>query len=151
MRKHHGVIDTEVGYTGGFSTSAKYEEVKTGKTGHAEAVKITFDPNVISYAKILEYFFRIHDPTTINRQGNDIGSQYRSAIFYLSEEQKDVAKKIVSKVNATNFWKSEVVTEIVPSGLFIKAEEYHQKYLQKKPDGYTCHYERPFNFETKRP
>lgn len=146
MRKLPGVKETETGYTGGFLPNATYDKVKKGNSGHAEAVRIVFDPAKTSYEKILNYFFRIHDPTTLNRQGNDIGSQYRSAIFYLSDNQRKIAEKVRAKVDATGFWKGKVVTEIVPAGDFYRAEDFHQKYLEKNPGGYTCHYERPFIF-----
>lgn len=146
MRKLPGVKETETGYTGGFLPNATYDKVKKGNSGHAEAVRIVFDPAKTSYEKILNYFFRIHDPTTLNRQGNDIGSQYRSAIFYLSDNQRKIAEKVRAKVDATGFWKGKVVTEIVPAGEFYRAEDFHQKYLEKNPGGYTCHYERPFIF-----
>jgi methionine-S-sulfoxide reductase len=146
MRKLPGVKETETGYTGGFLPDATYDKVKKGNSGHAEAVRVVFDPAKTSYEKILNYFFRIHDPTTLNRQGNDIGSQYRSAIFYLSDNQRKVAEKVRAKVDETGFWKGKVVTEIVPAGDFYRAEDFHQKYLEKNPGGYTCHYERPFIF-----
>lgn len=146
IRKLPGVKETETGYTGGFVPGATYEQVKKGNTGHAEAVRIVFDPAKISYEQLLNYFFKIHDPTTLNRQGNDTGTQYRSAIFYLSDSQKKTARKVTAKVDATGLWKGKVVTEILPAGEFYRAEDYHQKYLQKNPGGYTCHYERPFVF-----
>ncbi len=140
LRAIPGIIETTVGYTGGDIPSPKYEDVKTGKTGHAESVQIEFDPKQISYEAVLGFFFRMHDPTTANRQGNDIGSQYRSAIFYHSEEQKAVALAVKLKVGAAKKWKSPIVTEIVPAKPFYPAESYHQKYLLKNPGGYTCHY-----------
>ncbi len=146
IRKLPGVKETETGYTGGFIPGVKYDQVKKGNTGHAEAVRVVFDPDKISYEQLLNYFFKIHDPTTLNRQGNDTGTQYRSAIFYLSDGQKKIAGKVRAKVDATGFWKGKVVTEIVPAGEFYRAEDYHQKYLVKNPGGYTCHYERPFVF-----
>ena len=146
FRKLSGVKETETGYTGGFIPEATYDRVKKGKTGHAEAVRIVFDPTKISYEQLLNYFFKIHDPTTLNRQGNDTGTQYRSAIFYLSEGQKKTAEMVRAKVDATGFWKGRVITEIVAAGEFYRAEDYHQKYLMKNPGGYTCHYERPFIF-----
>ena len=146
FRKLPGVKETETGYTGGFIPEATYDRVKKGKTGHAEAVRIVFDPTKISYEQLLNYFFKIHDPTTLNRQGNDTGTQYRSAIFYLSEGQKKTAEMVRAKVDATGFWKGMVITEIVAAGEFYRAEDYHQKYLIKNPGGYTCHYERPFIF-----
>ncbi len=140
VRKLPGVVSTEVGYTGGSTPSVKYEQVSTGKTGHAEAVKVTFDPQKLSYEKLLEYFFRLHDPTTPNRQGNDIGTQYRSAIFYANDQQKRVAERVKERVNSSGKWKRPVVTEIVPASEFYPAESYHQDYLQKHPHGYTCHF-----------
>lgn len=146
LLKIPGVIETQVGYTGGKVDHATYEAVKTGKTQHAEAVQILFDPKVISYEKILLEFFRRHDPTTSNQQGNDVGTQYRSVIFYNNERQKQEAEKIKARVDQSGKWKKPVVTEIVPAGSFWRAEEYHQKYLEKKPDGYTCHYVRDMQF-----
>lgn len=146
FRKMPGVIQTEVGYTGGHAPNPRYETVKTGETGHAESIEITFDPQVTSYENILKFFFQLHDPTTLNRQGNDRGSQYRSAIFYLDEEQKKTAEEVKALVDASGQWKSPVVTEIVPAGKFYSAEAYHQDYLEKNPGGYTCHYVRPMKF-----
>jgi peptide methionine sulfoxide reductase msrA/msrB len=144
LRNIPGVLDTEVGYTGGTTQEPIYEDVKTGRTGHAEAVRITFDPKKLSYVDLLEkWFFRMHDPTTKNRQGNDVGSQYRSAIFYTSKEQQEAAKEVVARVNAAGRWKAPIVTEIVQAGSFTPAESYHQDYLEKHPGGYTCHYLRP--------
>lgn len=140
IRKLAGVIETEVGYTGGKADSPIYEVVKKGQTGHAEAIQIKFDPKKISYEEILNYFFRLHDPTTLNRQGNDIGTQYRSAIFYHDDEQKKIAEKVKDRVDKSGKWKSKVVTEIVPASKFYPAEGYHQDYLQKNPGGYTCHF-----------
>jgi peptide methionine sulfoxide reductase msrA/msrB len=147
LRKLPGVLDTEVGYTGGVVPHATYERVKKGTTGHAEAVRVVFDPEKLSYEDLLLYFFRIHDPTTPNRQGNDIGTQYRSAIFVLNETQRRVAEAVKDRVNRSGAWKRPVVTEIVLAGVFWPAEEYHQDYLQKHPGGYTCHYERPLRFD----
>ncbi|APJ04298.1 peptide-methionine (S)-S-oxide reductase MsrA [Silvanigrella aquatica] len=138
--KLNGVHKTEVGYCGGQSSNPIYAQVKTGTTGHAEAIQIHYNPKVITFENILEYFFRLHDPTTLNRQGNDVGSQYRSSVFYHSPEQKLIAEKIKNKVDKSGKWKNPVVTEIVPYKDFYSAEEYHQKYLQKNPGGYTCHY-----------
>lgn len=140
IRNLNGVIDTEVGYTGGNTENPVYDVVKMGKSGHAEAIQIEFDPAIISYEDILNFFFKIHDPTTLNRQGNDIGSQYRSAIFYHSEEQKSIAVSVKEKVNASGKWPKPLVTEIVPASTFYSAENYHQDYLQKNPGGYTCHF-----------
>lgn len=141
IRAIPGVIDTQVGYCGGASAEdALYTKVKTGTTGHAEAIRVVFDANVLSYESLIRSFFKLHDPTTMNRQGNDIGSQYRSAIFYANAEQKAVAEKVKAEVDASKKWGSPVVTQIVPEAPFYNAEEYHQDYLQKNPDGYTCHY-----------
>lgn len=140
FRKLKGVIQTEVGYTGGHTQNPVYLEVKTGTTGHAEAIQMSFDPTQISYEDILRYFFKLHDPTTLNRQGNDIGSQYRSAIFYHSKEQKELAQKIKLEVEASRKWPKPIVTEITEATHFYSAEEYHQDYLQKNPGGYTCHF-----------
>lgn len=140
FRELDGVIETEVGYAGGSLANPKYTDVKTGRTGHAESIRIVFDPSKISYAEILRYFFRLHDPTTANRQGNDVGTQYRSAIFVHDDEQKKVAEKVRSEVDGSGKWPRPVVTEIVPATEFYSAEDYHQDYLQKNPGGYTCHY-----------
>jgi peptide methionine sulfoxide reductase msrA/msrB len=141
LRKIPGVIETEVGYTGGQSPHPTYEDVHTGETGHAESVRIVFDPSKLSYADLLEkWFFRMHDPTTADRQGNDVGSQYRSAIFVTSPEQRKTAEEVKARVARSGRWKRPIVTEIVDAGPFTRAEEYHQKYLEKHPGGYTCHY-----------
>jgi methionine-S-sulfoxide reductase len=140
IRAFQGVTDTEVGYTGGTLANATYNDVKKGNTGHAEAIKITFDPGKTSYESILHYFFRLHDPTTLNRQGNDIGTSYRSAIFYLDEEQKAIAEKVKAEVDKSGKWKKPVVTEITKAGPFYNAEDDHQDYLRKNPGGYTCHF-----------
>ncbi len=138
IRKIPGVVDTEVGYTGGSLSGATYYDVKGGRTGHAESIRVTFDPTKLTYAALLDWFFRMHDPTTPNRQGNDIGTQYRSAIFYHDEEQRRLAE--AAKARAATKWKKPIVTEIVPAGAWNTAEEYHQDYLEKNPGGYTCHY-----------
>jgi len=138
LRKQPGVIATEVGYTGGTVPNATYENHK----GHAEAVRIEFDPTRTSYEKLLRFFFRMHDPTTLNRQGNDVGSSYRSAIFYHDEEQKRVAQRVKAEVDASGMWPRPVVTEITPAGPWWRAEDYHQDYLEKNPGGYTCHWVR---------
>jgi len=140
LRKIPGILHTEVGYTGGQTLNPKYEDVKTGKTGHAEAVRVEFDPKKINYRDVLSYFFRMHDPTTLNRQGNDIGSQYRSAIFYFSDEQKKIAEEKKREVDQSGKWRRPVVTEVVPASAFYSAEDYHQDYLVKNPGGYTCHF-----------
>lgn len=146
LRELPGVLDTEVGYTGGSVKNATYEMVKSGGTGHAESVQIEFDPSRISYEEILKFFFRMHDPTTANRQGNDVGTQYRSAIFYHSDEQKRVAERVKAEVEKSGKWKRPIVTAIVPASEFWSAESYHQDYLRKNPGGYTCHYIRDFSF-----
>jgi peptide-methionine (S)-S-oxide reductase len=139
IRKLPGVISTRVGYTGGDVPNATYRN----HHGHAEAVEIIFDPEQISFRDLLEFFFQIHDPTTLNRQGNDIGTSYRSAIFYTSEAQQKVAEDTIADVDASGLWPGKVVTEVTPAGPFWEAEPEHQDYLQKYPDGYTCHYVRP--------
>ncbi len=140
LRQHPGVLETEVGYTGGHLDNPRYEDVKMGKTGHAEAIRIVFDSQKTSFEKLLELFFKMHDPTTLNRQGNDMGSQYRSAIFYSSDVQRESAEKIKAQVNHSGKWKKPIVTEIVPAAVFYPAETYHQDYLVKNPGGYTCHW-----------
>lgn len=139
LRKIPGVIETRVGYTGGLTANPTYKEVCTGATGHAEAIEIVFDPSIISYEQILGYFFRMHDPTTLNRQHNDVGTQYRSAIFYHGEEQKRIAEQVKDQLDASGKWKRPVVTQIAPATDFHLAEGYHQDYLQKNPGGYNCH------------
>lgn len=146
IRAIPGVLTTEVGYTGGETLDPEYKTVKTGTTGHAESLQVEFDAEVVSFEKILEHFFKLHDPTTINRQGNDIGSQYRSAIFYSGEAQKSVALKMIERVNQSGAWKNPVITEVVPLKKFYSAEEYHQDYLKKNPGGYTCHFYRKVDF-----
>jgi peptide methionine sulfoxide reductase msrA/msrB len=143
LRKIPGVLSIQVGYTGGATTNPVYPEVKTSRTGHAESVELTFDPRLLSYEKLLGIFFRMHDPTTVDRQQNDIGSQYRSVIFYHSEEQRKTAETVKAVVNKSKKWPNPVVTQIVPAGKFYPAEDYHQDYLIKHPDGYTCHFLRP--------
>jgi len=141
-----GVLATEVGYAGGTTPDAVYDQVKTGRTGHAEALKITFDPEQLSYRHLLFEFFRMHNPTTRNQQGNDIGSQYRSVIFTVSEEQRLTAEDVIATVDASGAWRAPVVTEVVPFKAYFRAEDYHQQYLIKHPNGYTCHYIRPLKF-----
>ena len=140
LREIPGVIKTEVGYTGGTTGNPTYEDICTGTTGHAEAVRIVFEPGTISYEEILDYFFRLHDPTTKNRQGNDIGTQYRSAVFYQDEAQKETALAVKARVNTSGKWPGEVTTGVVPAATFYSAEDYHQDYLRKNPGGYHCHY-----------
>jgi peptide methionine sulfoxide reductase msrA/msrB len=140
LRDIPGVIDTEVGYTGGATSGVTYQDVRTGRTGHAESIRVVFDPDRLSYEDLLGTFFRMHDPTTLNRQGNDVGTQYRSAIFYRDEAQRRTAEAVKARVDASGKWKRPVVTEIVPAGEFWPAEDYHQDYLEKNPGGYTCHF-----------
>ena len=139
IRRYPGVVSTRVGYTGGNVPNATYRNHGT----HAESIEIIFDPATISYRKILEFFFQIHDPTTRNRQGNDVGESYRSAIFYTSDEQKRVAEDTIADVNASGLWPGKVVTEVAPAGDFWQAEPEHQDYLERLPNGYTCHFVRP--------
>lgn len=146
LRKLPGVLNSDVGYTGGTTPNATYELVKTGKTGHAEAVQIEFDPETISYEKLLLYFFKIHDPTTEDQQGNDLGSQYRSAIFYHTESQRETAENVMERIEKSHVWKHPLATEIEPFEKFYRAEDYHQDYLEKHPNGYTCHFERNIEF-----
>jgi peptide-methionine (S)-S-oxide reductase len=139
IRKRPGVISTRVGYTGGNVENATYRHHE----GHAEAIEIIFDPTVISYRDILAFFFQIHDPTTRDRQGNDVGTSYRSAIFYLNDEQRQVAEDVIADVDASGLWPGKVVTEVDPAGAFWEAEPEHQDYLEHYPNGYTCHFPRP--------
>ena len=139
LRRYPGVLSTRVGYSGGDVPNATYRNHGT----HAEAIEIVFDPDQISYRQILEFFFQIHDPTTTNRQGNDVGMSYRSALFYLNDEQKQVAEDTVADADASGLWPDKVVTEIVPAGPFCEAEPEHQDYLEHYPNGYTCHFIRP--------
>jgi methionine-S-sulfoxide reductase len=138
LREQPGVLDTEVGYTGGSVKNATYENHE----GHAEAIRVVFDPTKTSYAVLLDLFFRMHDPTTKNRQGNDVGTSYRSAIFYLDDAQKREAEAAIARANASGRWKRPVVTEVTQFSEWWPAEEYHQDYLEKHPGGYTCHYVR---------
>jgi len=139
IRNLPGVSSTVVGYTGGDVRNATYRNHGT----HAEGIEITFDPEKLSYRTLLEFFFQIHDPTTLNRQGNDRGTSYRSAIFYLSEAQKETAHALIAEMTASKKWPGPIVTEVVPASDFWNAEEEHQDYLQKNPYGYTCHFIRP--------
>lgn len=143
FRKRPGVLKTRVGYAGGHTPRPDYDTVKNGDTGHAEALEIVFDPARTSYRSLLEFFFQMHDPTTLDRQGNDRGSQYRSAIFPQSEAQERTAREIIAAVNASGRWPGRVVTEIQPGAVLYEAEKYHQNYLQRYPDGYSCHFVRP--------
>ena len=139
LRRYPGVLKTRVGYTGGEVANATYRNHR----GHAEAIEIVFDPTLISFRRLLEFFFQIHDPTTLNRQGNDVGDSYRSAIFYTSDEQKRVAIDTIADVEASGLWPGKVVTEVTPAGAFWEAEPEHQDYLERIPNGYTCHFPRP--------
>jgi len=139
IRRYPGVISTRVGYSGGDVRNATYRN----HGSHAEAIEIIFDPQTLNYRKLLEYFFQIHDPTTVNRQGNDVGTSYRSAIFYTNDEQKRIAVETIADVNASGLWPGKAVTEVKPAGDFWEAEPEHQDYLEHYPSGYTCHYVRP--------
>jgi methionine-S-sulfoxide reductase len=142
IRHLPGVVSTDVGYSGGDPNVTQYELVKTGTSRHSEAVKVVFEPKKLSYAALLEFFFRIHDPTTLNQQGNDKGSQYRSAIFFTTPEQQKTALLVREKTNVSGKWKNPVVTEVTAFSVFNNAEDYHQDYLTKNPTGYTCHWVR---------
>lgn len=146
LRKLPGVLNTDVGYTGGETANPTYEQVKTGKTGHAEAIQLEFDPETLSFEDLLYYFFKIHDPTTPDQQGNDIGSQYRSAIFYHDQNQREIADKVIERIEKSHAWKHPVETEIEAFEKFYRAEDYHQDYLEKHPQGYTCHFVRNISF-----
>ena len=139
FRRRPGVISTRVGYTGGNIANATYRN----HGSHAESIEIIFDPEQVSYRDLLEWFFQIHDPTTKNRQGNDLGASYRSAIFYTTEAQKQIAEDTIADVNASGLWPGKVVTEVAPAGAFWEAEPEHQDYLERYPNGYTCHFPRP--------
>jgi peptide-methionine (S)-S-oxide reductase len=139
IRKHPGVVSTRVGYSGGDVKNATYRNHGT----HAEAIEIVFDPAKLTFRRLLEFFFQIHDPTTKDRQGNDMGTSYRSAIFYTSQAQREVAENTIDDVNASKIWPGKVVTELAPAGDFWEAEPEHQDYLERIPNGYTCHYVRP--------
>jgi methionine-S-sulfoxide reductase len=147
FRKIPGVIKTQVGYTGGKTSNPKYDDMHDGRTGHAESVEIIFDPNKISYNDLMDKFYKIHDPTTLNRQGNDEGNQYRSAIFYNSDKQKKVALAFKEKVEKSGAWKTSIKTEISEGRKFWPAEDYHQKYLIRNPGGYDNHYVRKISFD----
>ncbi|WP_334268017.1 peptide-methionine (S)-S-oxide reductase MsrA [Edaphobacter sp. HDX4] len=139
LRHRLGIISTRVGYSGGDVPNATYRN----HGSHAESIEILFDPDIISYRQLLEFFFQIHDPTTRNRQGNDMGASYRSVIFYMTPRQKETAEETIADVNASGLWPGTVVTEVVPAGPFWEAEPEHQDYLQRIPHGYTCHFVRP--------
>lgn len=139
IRKLPGVVSTRVGYTGGDVPNATYRNHGT----HAEGIEVIFDPDVVSYRQLLELFFQIHDPTTLNRQGNDVGTSYRSAIYYDGVAQRDMAHQTIADVEASGHWPGKVVTEVAPVGPFWQAEPEHQDYLERLPNGYTCHFPRP--------
>lgn len=139
FRSLEGILDAKVGYTGGTLENPTYEQVRSGSTGHAESLEILFDPTKISYTRILKFFFMIHNPTSLNKQGGDVGTQYRSAIFYLNEEQKKIAENIIKVASSSGIFSKKIVTEIVEASEFFTAEEYHQRYLQKNPKAYICH------------
>jgi len=139
IRRYDGVLATRVGYTGGDVPNATYRNHGT----HAEAIEIIFDPDIVSYRQILEFFFQIHDPSTLDRQGNDLGTSYRSGIFYTTDEQRRVAEDTIADVDASGLWPGKVVTEVVPASDFWEAEPEHQDYLERYPGGYTCHFIRP--------
>jgi len=147
FRKIPGVLETKVGFTGGTTPSPKYDDTHDGHTGHAESVEIKFDPDKVSYEHLLDQFFKMHDPTTLSAQGNDKGTQYRSAIFYHGEKQKKTAMDFKAKVEKSNAWKAPITTELAEAKTFWPAEEYHQKYLQKHPGGYDNHYLRNISFD----
>ncbi len=146
LRRYPGVISTRVGHTGGDVPNATYRNHGT----HAEAIEILFDPQRISYRQLLEFFFQIHDPTTRNRQGNDVGTSYRSAIFFTNDQQRQIALDTIADVDASGLWPGKVVTGVAPAGPFWEAELEHQDYLERYPDGYTCHFIRP-NWQLPRP
>lgn len=140
IRSLPGVMSTVVGYMGGHTVDPTYEQVKQGITGHAESVQVVFDSEKITYYELLDYFFRMHDPTTLHRQGDDIGHQYRSVIFYHTEDQRQVAEEVKRRVEVSGKWPAPLTTEIVPASTFYKAEDYHQDYLKRHPNGYNCHW-----------
>lgn len=142
FRKVDGVVKTRVGYTGGSIPNPSYNIVTTGLSGHAEAIEIEFNPQKITYEKILKFFFTIHDPTTLDRQQNDVGNQYRSEIFYLNDAQKKIAQNVIAQANKSGVFKKPVVTRLEKAEKFYEAEKYHQDYLEKNPYGYTCHHVR---------
>lgn len=141
LREIPGVLETEVGYTGGTTANPSYEDVSSGRSGHAEAVRVVYDENVLGFRQLLsDWFFRMHDPTTRNRQGNDVGTQYRSAIFVTNASQRQIAESVIRELDKSGKFSAPIVTTIEDAGSFTPAEEYHQDYLQKHPGGYTCHY-----------
>ena len=146
IRKLPGVSNTYVGFTGGHVKNVSYKDVSRGDTGHAESIKIEFNSEVLSFKNLLFHFFTMHNPTTINQQGNDKGTQYRSSIFYTNEQQKNIAHQTINLVNKSKEWVNPVITEVIAFSNFYLAEEAHQKYILKNPDGYSCHFVRKFDF-----
>jgi methionine-S-sulfoxide reductase len=146
FRKVPGVLETRVGYTGGHAPNPTYDDTSAGTTGHAESVEIKFDPAKVDYAQLLTLFFKMHDPTTLDRQGNDVGSQYRSAIFFHGDKQRDTARALMAKIERSGAWKAKLTTELAPATVFYPAEAYHQHYLVKHPGGYDNHYLRHLSF-----
>ena len=149
FKKLNGVEKTTVGYTGGTTLNPFYEQITAGRTGHAEAIKIEFNPKKISYRELLIYFYKLHDPTTLNRQGNDKGTQYRSAIFYTNDTQKQVAQILTEELESKKVYSSPITTQIVATTIFYSAEKYHQNYLDNNPGGYMCHFIRDWKIESK--
>ena len=143
IRRLPGVVSTQVGYTGGALENATYQHVRSGSTGHTEAIEVVFDPAAVNYRDILELFFQIHDPSTADQQGNDRGTQYRSAIFWADDAQQQTALDTIADVEASDLWPGRVVTQVVQAGAFWPAEPEHQDYLERNPGGYTCHFVRP--------
>jgi methionine-S-sulfoxide reductase len=146
FRKVPGVVETKVGYTGGQLKNPTYDDTTTGTTGHAESLELKFDPTKVSYVDLLTLFFKMHDPTTANRQGNDVGTQYRSAIFFHGDKQKEIALALMRKIDKSGAWGAKLTTEVAPAGVFYPAEDYHQHYLVKHPGGYDNHYLRNISF-----
>ena len=146
LSKISGVVDTSVGFSGGHVKNVCYREVTTGTTGHAETVKVVFDSDILSFKELLLFFFKMHDPTTLNQQGNDIGTQYRSAIFATNNEQILLAEDLIKKIDASGVLAGKISTEVNRFNSFFSAEENHQKYLKKHPDGYSCHFLRDINW-----
>jgi methionine-S-sulfoxide reductase len=145
LRKMPGVVETAVGFSGGHVKNVCYREVTTGTTGHAETVKIVFDSDILNFTDLLRFFFKIHNPTTLNQQGNDIGTQYRSAIFSTTSEQVFLAEDLIKKIDASGVLRHKITTEVNTFNSFFPAEENHQKYIEKFPDGYSCHFIRDIN------
>ena len=146
FRKVPGVVETKVGYTGGTLNNPTYDDTTTGTTGHAESLELKFDPTKVSYLDLLTLFFKMHDPTTANRQGNDVGTQYRSAIFFHGDKQKETALALMRKIEKSGAWGAKLTTEVAPAGVFYPAEDYHQHYLVKHPGGCDNHYLRHISF-----